>query len=168
MGYSITMEVTWDWFHCKTTQKCIHVSSRCDMHPNVECIYEKDGVMLSEDEEDCYKEYKRKGLIRRSASFECPSLDHNKMSLAIQATVLNSSNGDYDSHYEYHVTVIPAGVVVQIQTTRCDGKIECWNGEDEEMCGYNTFVTLGAGNLLAFLSLIHLIYFQLHTYKYFF
>ena len=36
--------------------------------------------------------------------------------------------------------------MVNIIGTRCDGKIECWNGEDEEMCGFNTFVTFGAGN----------------------
>ena len=34
-----------------------------------------------------------------------------------------------------------------IKGTRCDGQIDCWNGEDEEMCGFNTFVTFGAGNL---------------------
>ena len=136
--------MTWEWFHCKITQKCIHASSRCDMHPHPECIYEKDGVMVSEDEEDCFEEYKVKGLIKKSAVFECPSLDHNKMSPAIVSVVFNESmNADIPN-----ITVIPAGVVVLIQATRCDGKIECWNGEDEEMCGFNTFVTIGAGSLL--------------------
>ena len=82
-----TTEVTWDWFHCKTTQKCIHASSRCDMHPNPECIFEKDGVLVSEDEEDCLEEYQLKGLIDKSATFECPSPDHNKNSKAIFSTV---------------------------------------------------------------------------------
>ena len=113
------------------------------MHPNPECIYEKDGVMMSEDEEGCFEEYKLKGLIKQSATFECPSLDHNKMSPAILSTVYNWITDDY----VYDVTVIPDGVIVLIQGTRCDGTIDCWNGEDENMCGFNTFVTFGAGNL---------------------
>ena len=83
----IEIEVTWDWFHCEITQKCIHGSNRCDLHPNPECIYEKGGIMVSEDEEECLEEYKLRGLIQKSAAFECPSLDHNKMSPAIQSTV---------------------------------------------------------------------------------
>ena len=111
------------------------------MHPNPECIYEKEGVKVAEDEEDCFEEYKLKGLIKQSAIFECPGLDHNKMTPAILSTVFDSIN--YEN--KYNVTVIPDGVIVHIQATRCDGKIECWNGEDEEMCGFNTFVTFGAG-----------------------
>ena len=85
---TISMNVTWDWFHCKTSNKCIHADSRCDMHPHPECIYEvEDGVMLSEDEEGCLEEYKLKGLIDKSATFECPSPDHNKMSKAILSNV---------------------------------------------------------------------------------
>ena len=57
------------------------------MHPNPECIYEKDGVMMSDDEEDCLEEYKLKGLIKQSAAFGCPSLDHNKISPAVLSTV---------------------------------------------------------------------------------
>ena len=113
------------------------------MHPHPECIYEKDGVMVSEDEEDCFEEYKVKELIKKSAVFECPSLDHNKMSLAVLSTVYNSSLAED----KYNITVIPNGVIVVIKGTRCDGTIDCWNGEDEEMCGFNTFVTFGAGNL---------------------
>ena len=113
------------------------------MHPHPECIYEKDGVMVSEDEEECFEEYKLKRLIDKSATFECTSPDHNKMSPAILSTKWNYSFG----FLEYNATVIPEGIVVIIQATRCDGKIECWNGEDEEMCGFNTFVTFGAGNL---------------------
>ena len=121
------------------------------MHPNPECIYENDGVIVSEDEEDCIEEYKRKGLIKMSAAFECPSPDHNKMSLAILSTIrfYNISLGDYE--YAYNVTVIPDGVIVMIRGTRCDGTIDCWNGEDEDICGFNTFVTFGAGNLPHFL-----------------
>ena len=119
------------------------------MHPSPECMYEKEGVMVSEDEEGCFEEYKLKGLIKKSAAYECPSLDHNKMSPAILSTVYNFSIGNYGK-YEYNVTVIPAGLVVNILGTRCDEKIDCWNGEDENMCGFNTFVTFGAGNFPSF------------------
>ena len=141
--YNETVEVTWEWFHCKRAQKCIHANTRCDMHPNPECIYEIDGVMMSEDEEGCFEEYKLKGLIKQSATFECPSLDHNKMSPAILSSIYNTTI----HRYEFNVTVIPDGVIVVIKGTRCDGTIDCWNGEDENMCGFNTFVTFGAGNL---------------------
>ena len=57
------------------------------MHPNPECIYEKDGILVSEDEEDCFEEYKLKGLIKESAAFQCISPDHNKMSPAILSNV---------------------------------------------------------------------------------
>ena len=141
-----SVNVTWEWFHCKVSQKCIHASSRCDLHPHPECIYEKDGVLVSEDEEDCFEVYKLKRLIKESAAFECPSLDHNKKSPAILSTVYNATIYDY----VYDVTVIPHGVIVMIKGTRCDGTIDCWNGEDEDMCGFNTFVTFGAGNLSHF------------------
>ena len=99
--------------------------------------------MMSEDEDDCLEEYKLKGLIKKSAEFDCPSPDHNKMSPAILSTVYN-----WDIHFfEFNITVIPDGVLVNIKGTRCDGIIDCWNGEDEEMCGFSTFVTFGAGNL---------------------
>ena len=120
------------------------------MHPNPECIYEKDGVMISEDEEDCFEEYKLKGLIKKSATLECPSPDHNKMSLAILTTIFNY----FTWANEYDVTVIPDGVIVMIKGTRCDGTIDCWNGEDEDMCGFNTFVTFVAGNLLIFTNIL--------------
>ena len=146
----MTEAVTWEWFHCKTTQKCIHASSRCDLHPNPECIYEKDGVLMSEDEEGCLETYKLKGLIKQSAYFECPSPDHNKMSPAILSTVYNWIIYDY----VFNVTVIPDGVIVMIEGTRCDGTIDCWNGEDEDMCGFNTFETFGAGNVLLSSSML--------------
>ena len=114
------------------------------MHPNPECIYEKDGVMMSDDEEGCFEEYKLKGLIKKSADFECPSPDHNKMSPAILSTVYNWIIDET----KYNVTVIPDCVIVMIKGTRCDGTIDCCNGEDEDMCGFNTFVTFGAGNVL--------------------
>ena len=121
------------------------------MHPNPKCIYKNDnGDLMSEDEEDCFKEYKRKGLIKESAAFECPSPDHNKLSPAILSTLYISGDHFDGGHYEFDITVIPYGVIVNIETTRCDGIIECWNGEDEDMCGFNTFVTFGAGELPLF------------------
>ena len=119
------------------------------MHPNPECLYEKDGVIVSEDEEECFGEYKRKGLLKKSAAFVCPSPDHNKMSPAVLATTgTYNINSGYE--YEYNVTVIPAGVIVYIKGTRCDGKIDCLNGLDEDNCGFNTFLTFGTGNLPLF------------------
>ena len=32
-------------------------------------------------------------------------------------------------------TVIPAGTIVTINATRCNGVIECFDGSDEEWCG---------------------------------
>ena len=74
---------SWTWFECKSTQKCIHMDSRCDMHPHTDCIYEKDGILVAEDEEGCFHEYKRKNLIsKKAANIICYSPDHNTMSLA--------------------------------------------------------------------------------------
>ena len=72
--------VDWTWFHCKQTQRCIHNSHRCNLHPHPDCIYEKDGVRVAEDEEGCFHEYKKKGLIQDSANFICQSRFHNKLS----------------------------------------------------------------------------------------
>ena len=68
------------------------------------------------------------------------------MSSSVLSTIYNQSLGE-DGDWVFNRTIIPAGVVVLIQATRCDGKIECWNGMDEEMCGFNTFVTFGTGIL---------------------
>ena len=79
--------VTWRWFHCKMTQRCIHNSHRCNLHPHPDCIYEKDGVRVAEDEEGCFTEYKRKGLIQKSANFVCQSRAHNQQSEPILSNV---------------------------------------------------------------------------------
>ena len=81
--------VDWTWFHCKATQRCIHNSHRCNLHPHPDCIYEKNGVKVAEDEEGCFTEYKRKGLIQNSANFICQSKVHNKESEAVLSTVAN-------------------------------------------------------------------------------
>ena len=80
--------VDWTWFNCKATQRCIHNSHRCNLHPHPDCIYEKDGMRVAEDEEGCLTEYKRKGLIQKSANFVCQSRIHNNQSKAIFSTVV--------------------------------------------------------------------------------
>ena len=134
---------SWTWFHCRNTQKCIHIDSRCDLHPNPACIYEKDGIRVAEDEEGCFDEYKRKGLVSKSAKRICSSPDHNIMS----PTVTSNTHYvvDMKKHYKYNVTVIPSGTTVQIQGVRCDGVSNCWDGCDELFCGFNTFHIAGIG-----------------------
>ena len=80
--------VDWTWFHCKATQRCIHNSHRCNLHPHPDCIYEKNGVRVAEDEEGCLTEYKRKGLIQESANFVCHSQFHNQQSQPVLSNVL--------------------------------------------------------------------------------
>ena len=72
--------VGWTWFYCKETQRCIHNSHRCNLHPHPDCIYEKDSMRVAEDEEGCFSEYKRKGLIEDSANLVCQSQFHNHQS----------------------------------------------------------------------------------------
>ena len=95
---------SWRWFHCIHTQKCIHIDARCDMHPNPECIYEKDGVMVAEDEEGCVDEYMRKGFISKTANIICSSPDHNTMSPAV---ISNIWDKDSPNHLKRNATVIP-------------------------------------------------------------
>ena len=83
----VPVPVDWTWFYCKETQRCIHNSHRCNLHPHPDCIYEKDGMRVAEDEEGCFEEYKRKGLIEDSANFICQSQLHNEISVDIFSTV---------------------------------------------------------------------------------
>ena len=135
---------SWRWFHCIHTQKCIHIDARCDMHPNPECIYEKDGVMVAEDEEGCFDEYMRKGFISKTANIICSSPDHNTMSPAV---ISKNFDSDYPPYYiKYNVTVIPRGTIVQISGITCDGISNCWDGIDEKsFCGFTPFQTVGIG-----------------------
>ena len=84
---SSVFPVDWKWFHCQKTKRCIHISHRCNLHPHPDCIYEKDGVRVAEDEEGCLTEYKRKGLIQDSANFICQSQLHNTQSKAVLSVV---------------------------------------------------------------------------------
>ena len=140
-GYHVKPPKSWQWFHCRNTQKCIHIDSRCDLHPHSECIYEKDGVKVAEDEEGCFDEYERKGLVAKTAYVICSSPDHNIMSPAVSSTTY-----PLPFAYNYNVTVIPSGTTVQIPGVKCDGISNCWDGIDEKLfCGFTSFQTVGIG-----------------------
>ena len=144
---------SWTWFHCRNNQKCIHIDSRCDMHPHSECIYDKDGVMVAEDEEGCFDEYKRKGLVAKTANMICSSPDHNAMSPAVISNI-------YDSGPLSNVTVIPGGTTVPIPVVRCDGIYNCWGGIDEEFCGFTFFLTVGIGKQFKHLDAMKGLFFR--------
>ena len=134
--------VKWKWFHCTQTNKCVHEASRCDLHPHMDCTYMNDqGEMIAEDEENCLQEYKQKGLIPKTANFQCLSPIHNGNSSAILSTIYNWTVRKYVPD----VTVIAFGSMVNIEATRCDGHLECWKGIDESDCGLSTFQTLFVG-----------------------
>ena len=120
------------------------MDGHCDLHPNADCIYEKEGEMISEDEEGCFEEYKHKGLLDQSASFVCMSPIHNSMSQPVLTTVFDWTTFTYLNN----VTVIGNSTIVYIQAISCDGVIECWNGEDEKHCGFNSSVTACLGIIL--------------------
>ena len=146
----VNMEVDWTWFHCLKNEKCIHIDSRCDLHPNIECIYEKNGIQVAEDEEGCFDEYKRKGLIANSANFVCQSPVHNTKMPAILSNVFRwviyFFHGGWDGSLESNATVIPEGTKVEIKAVRCNGVAECWNNEDEYGCGKGLLVIVSTGN----------------------
>ena len=132
----------WVWFHCRSTQKCIHIDSHCDMHPHSDCIYEKDGILVAEDEEGCFDEYKRKGLVSQTANIICFSPDHNPMSPSVISSI-------FGEDYQLNVTVIPNGTTVQILGVRCDRNVDCWDGIDEKLfCGFDTSQTVEVGKQL--------------------
>ena len=81
-------------------------------------------------------------------------------SYAVLSTVYDWTIGQF----VFNQTVIPAGTIVNIKATRCDGVIECGDGSDEKWCGgmelYQTFLT--GKNLLTlsvFLCLIFHVFF---------
>jgi hypothetical protein len=107
--------------------------------PNPACIFENKttGKTIVEDEEGC--DYQAKGLISNSATYQCESKNNNKDSKAVWSTFFNwtlykSGSSDEDS-FQYNQTVIPAGTIVTIKATRCDGVDECLDGSDEDRCG---------------------------------
>ena len=145
--------VDWTWFACHQTQKCIHIDSRCDLHPNIECVYVRNGVLVAEDEEECFDEYKRKGLISNSANFICQSPLHNTKTPTVLSNmawwVLNLVDSVWYIRYAHNVSIIPEGTKVEIKATRCNGVSECWNNEDEEGCGLRQFETILTGNCIS-------------------
>ena len=105
--------------------------------------------MVAEDEEGCFEEYKKKGLLATSANLICDSQIHNILSPSILSTVTNWTayqNHDWSNQFMYNFTVIPAGTRVQIVSTRCNGVSECWNNEDELECVWQAFVNALIGN----------------------
>ena len=143
LGTNFPAPTSWRWFHCRHTHKCIHIDSWCDLHPNPACIYEKDGVMVAEDEEGCFEEYKRKGLVANTANVICSSgsPDHNTLSPAVISLTY-----DWETNTGLTVTVIPRGTIVQIPGVKCDGISNCWDGIDEKLfCGFTSFQTVGIG-----------------------
>ena len=143
-------------FECHEKQKCIHLDHKCDFKPHPACIYynkKKDKLIAEdEDQEDCLKVYKQKGLIDKSANMVCDSPIHNRDTAAILSTVFNrtkyDTTKDWESSFENNVIVIEAGTTVEIQAVKCNGISECWNGVDELIdCGFSTFETMIIGNL---------------------
>ena len=88
-----------------------------------------------------------KGLVAKSANVECISPIHHSNSPAIK----NSDPFDIFADVRY---IIKPGTIVRIQGTRCDGKVDCWNGVDEDDCGFSTFKTLFIGTNFSNLNLI--------------
>ena len=109
------------------------------MIPNPACIFENKttGETIVEDEEGC--DYQAKGLISNSATHQCESKNHNKDSKAVWSTflywTLTNSGSTLEDIFQYNQTVIPAGTIVNIKATSCDGVIECFDGLDELGCG---------------------------------
>jgi hypothetical protein len=96
--------------------------------------------MVAEDEEGCFEEYKRKGLVANTANVICSSPDHNTESPAVISNI-------YDGVFIIHnATIIPNGTTVQIPGVKCDGIFNCWDGIDEKLfCGFTSFQTVGIG-----------------------
>ena len=105
---------------------------------------------MAEDEVGCSdSDYKIRGLIPKSANFECQSKQHNQHSPAIRATVFNFTEiqGRYVG-YMPNVTIIPGGTIVNVFSTRCDKINECWGNADENNCGgFAGYINFTMGNL---------------------
>ena len=137
--YKYTVNVTWEWFHCDKASPpvCIDKKLQCDMLPHPDCIYNKTGVMVAQDEENCLDEYKVKGLIKTSANFRCLSKFYYP---EVNSTVANWTTTSMDDQ-----VVIPNGTRVEIWATKCDRVSECSDEEDEKDCGFNPYDSMALG-----------------------
>ena len=132
-GDQRTAVVDWDWFYCPQSKKCIHQIGRCDKIPHHACTFKNETT--AEDEVGC--NYVARGLTSNSATHECQSGSHNEKSDAVLSTVYNWNevNGERIGD-QFNVAVIPAGTIVNIKATRCDGVKECFDDSDDEAwCG---------------------------------
>ena len=89
---------------------CFKSINRCNLHPQCDPVKGSGDDKTSEDELDCYEEYRRKKLISRQATFRCQSPHHNEDSVKA-----NLSRG-----------------VVWIKAVPQDGIKECWKDQDED------------------------------------
>ena len=89
---------------------CFKSINRCNLHPQCDPVKGSGDDKTSEDELDCYDEYRRKKLSSRQATFRCQSPHHNEDSVKA-----NLSRG-----------------LVWIKAVPQDGIKECWKGVDEE------------------------------------
>ena len=80
----------------------------CDQHPACDPGEDTEGVAW--DEFGCLKEYKKKGLTPKDATYQCQSVHHNEESVKA-----NLSLG-----------------IVMIEAVPCDGNPTCWNKRPEE------------------------------------
>ena len=116
---------------------------------------------MAEDEENCFDEYKWKGLVARSANLICQSPIHNIESPTIESIAFDFDFWNDTDPYPnnslpigyYNFDLIPRGVIVQILGTHCNGILECWNGKDEENCGSTMFKTVLIGKHYPFLHI---------------
>ena len=161
--------VSWDWFHCVKSNKCIHHSGRCDKIPNPACIFENKttGKTIVEDEDGC--DYQ--GLISKSATYKCQSKNNNKDSLAVLSTVFNYTllnSGDFSVKKALvpNVPVLRKGTIVTIRATRCDGVVECGDGSDENGCGMEVEDSILAGKtLLTYIFCQDFLFYTVNNYR---
>ena len=57
-------------------------------------------------------------------------------------------NDELYNYFAYEIPVINNGIVVEIQSTRCNGIKECWDNVDELECGFSTSFTIFVGMYL--------------------
>ena len=81
----------------------------CDQHPA--CDPGEDTKGIAWDEFGCLKEYKKKGLAPKDATYQCQSVYHNEESVKA-----NLSLG-----------------IVMIEAVPCDGNPTCWKKQEKTL-----------------------------------